>query len=155
MEGTLFVGKSLFRFFNALHIFLYRRTRGRLGSKVQGLRILLLSTIGRRSGKTRVTPLGYFEHEGSYVVIASNAGFDRHPGWYHNLRSQLRVTIEVGNRVMAAEAKVVGPDAHKQLWSKLISLSPGYARYAERTRRVIPLVALQRRLSTGDHHPGN
>jgi deazaflavin-dependent oxidoreductase (nitroreductase family) len=143
VEGTLFAGKSLFRFFNALHIFLYRRTRGRVGSNVQGLPILLLSTIGRRSGKTRVTPLGYFEHEGSYIVIASNAGFDRHPGWFHNLKSQPRVTIEVGDRVMEAGARVVGPDAYKHLWSKLVSLSPGYARYAERTRRVIPIVSLR------------
>ena len=136
------MGKYLFRLFNSIHAFLYRRTRGRLGGKVQGLHILLLSTIGRRSGKVRVTPLGYFNHEGSYIVIASNAGFDRHPGWFHNLRSRPDVMVEVGDSVVAAEANVVGAGERERLWARLIVMSPGYSAYARRTKRLIPIVAL-------------
>jgi deazaflavin-dependent oxidoreductase (nitroreductase family) len=136
------MAKSLFRVFNAIHVFLYRRTAGRFGGKVQGLRVLILSTIGRRSGKTRLTPLGSFEHEGSYVIIASNAGFDRNPGWYHNLRSRPRATIEIGERVMTVEAEEIGAKTYALVWTRLISLSPGYAGYATRTKRVIPLLTL-------------
>ncbi|HKY83383.1 MAG TPA: nitroreductase family deazaflavin-dependent oxidoreductase [Anaerolineales bacterium] len=139
------MGRAFFRFANAIHVFLYRRTRGRLGGEVQGLRVLLLSTIGRRTGKARVAPLGYFEHEGSYVIIASNAGLDRNPGWFHNLKSQLRATIEIGEKNMPVEAKVIGPDVYSQLWGRLVALSPGYAGYAKRTKRKIPLVALRPR----------
>ncbi len=142
MDARRSMGKAFFRFFNRIHVFLYRRTGGRFGGKVQGLRILLLSTIGRRTGKTRVTPLGYFEHDGSFVIIASNAGFDRHPGWFHNLESQPRATIEIGEKVVRVEAKVMPPELRAQLWARLISLSPGYASYSRRTSRVIPLISL-------------
>ena len=143
--------KALFRFFNAIHIFLFRLTRGRRGGKIQGLRVLLLSTIGRRTGKRRVTPLGYFQEDGGYIIIASNAGFDRHPGWFHNLTAQPRATIELGDRVMSVEARMVRRKEYAPLWAKLIDLSPGYARYAKRTKRLIPLVALTP--SPLAHHP--
>ena len=73
--------------FMAIYVFLYRRTGGKFGGKVQGLPVLLLTTNGRKTGKKRVTPLGYFEYDGYYVISASNAGFDTNPAWFYNLKS--------------------------------------------------------------------
>jgi hypothetical protein len=70
---------SVFRFLLSVYVFFYQRTGGKVGGKVQGLRVLLLTTIGRKTGKQRITPLGYFEDDGSYVIIASNSGAERHP----------------------------------------------------------------------------
>ena len=137
------MAKPLFRFFNRIHIFLYRLTAGRLGGRIQGLRVLLLSTTGRRSGKERTVPLGFFEDGGAWVITASNAGFDVHPGWFFNLRSDSRVRVEVGGKFSSAQAQIVDGEERARLWNRLISQSPGYARYEKSTKRVIPLVALR------------
>src|SRR3970040_444565 len=72
------VAKGVFRFFNRVHILLYRLTRGRVGGRILGIRVLLLTTKGRRSGKGRHGPLGAFEDRGGYVVGASNGGLGVH-----------------------------------------------------------------------------
>ena len=139
------MNKNFFRFFNSVRdvfVSLYRLTHGKVGGRVQGLQVLLLTTIGRKTGKQRTTPLGYFMEEDNYIVTASNAGFDKHPAWFHNLRDDPRVTIEIQDRQLEAEAKVAPPEKRSALWSKLISLSPAYANYAKKTSREIPLVIL-------------
>jgi deazaflavin-dependent oxidoreductase (nitroreductase family) len=135
--------KLFFRFFNGIHIFFYRLTSGRLGGRVQGLRVLLLTTEGRKTGIDRTVPLGTFEDGGAYIVIASNAGLDVHPGWFINLRSQPRVRVQIGAKPMAAEARIVEGAERERLWGRLVALSPGYRRYEKSTSRVIPLVALR------------
>ncbi len=134
--------KSLFRSFLALHVFLYRLTGGKFGGKVQGLRVLLLTTTGRKTGKKRTTPLGYFEHDGGYVIIGSNAGFDTHPAWFHNLKGNPHAIVEVNDRQFEASAEVVGPGERGQLWARLVEIAPAYANYANNTSREIPLVTL-------------
>jgi deazaflavin-dependent oxidoreductase (nitroreductase family) len=131
------------RFFNAIHIRLYRLTGGSFGGRVQGLRVLLLTTTGRKSGARRTTPLGYFEQDGAYVITASNAGFETHPAWFHNLRANPRATIDVADRRLEVTAEVAGPADRGRLWQRLLELSPGYGQYAQRTRREIPLVRLR------------
>jgi deazaflavin-dependent oxidoreductase (nitroreductase family) len=143
------MAKPLFRFFNRIHIFLYRLTAGSLGGRIQGLRVLLLTTKGRRSGKERTVPLGFFEDGGAWVITASNAGFDVHPGWFFNLRSDSRVRVEVGGKISSAQAQIVDGEERVRLWNRLISQSPGYARYEKSTKRVIPLIAIRRA-----SHPG-
>lgn len=134
--------KKLFQFILAIFTFLYRLTNGRLGGQVQGLQVLLLTTVGRKTGKKRTTPLGYFIDNGSYIVIASNAGFDTNPAWFYNLRTNPRVMIELGDQKMEAEAEIAGPKRRDPLWGRLISLAPGYANYSKKTNREIPMVVL-------------
>jgi deazaflavin-dependent oxidoreductase (nitroreductase family) len=136
------MAKKFFRSILLVYIFLYRLTRGKLGGHVQGLQVLLLTTIGRKTGKKRTTPLGYFMEDGNYVIVASNAGFKAHPAWFHNLRTNPRVTIEVKDRQIEAEAKIAAPEKRSSLWSQLISLAPGYANYTKKTSREIPIVIL-------------
>ncbi len=135
--------KILFRSIFPMVVFLYQRTAGKVGGSMQGLRVLHLTTTGRKTGKKRITPLGYFEHDGGYVIIAANAGFDAHPAWFHNLRSNPQVTLQIQDKQLAAIAEPAGPELRKQLWAKLVELALGYRAYQKRTTREIPIVVLR------------
>ncbi len=132
----------MFRLIRDISVFLYRLTGGKVGGRMQGLSVLLLRTTGRKTGQERTTPLGYFTENGNYVITASNAGRAKHPAWFLNLRANPRVTIEVQDRQIEAQAEVAAPEKRNVLWSQLISLSPAYANYARKTAREIPLVIL-------------
>lgn len=139
------MNKRFFHFFHSIRdivISLYRSTHGKFGGRVQGLEVLLLTTIGRKTGKKHTTPLGYFIDGDNYVITASNAGFDAHPAWFHNLRANPHVTLEVKDRKIEAQAEIAKSEKRATLWSQLISIAPGYANYAKRTSREIPLVIL-------------
>lgn len=135
--------RALFKALSAVHVFLYRLTGGVLGSEIGQFRILLLTTTGRKSRKRRTTPLGYFEHDGAYVIIASNGGSDNHPGWLYNLKHDPPVEIQVKDRKIAARAEEAGEEARQHLWARLIEVSPAYEQYRKRTTRTIPLVILR------------
>jgi deazaflavin-dependent oxidoreductase (nitroreductase family) len=133
------------KFFHSLRnlfVSLYRLTNGRVGGHVAGLQVLLLTTIGRKSGEERTTPLGYFIREGNYIITASNAGRNANPAWFHNLRANPHVKIEIKNQHIDAEAHVAPPEKRASLWSTLIALSPWYANYSKKTNREIPMVIL-------------
>jgi deazaflavin-dependent oxidoreductase (nitroreductase family) len=137
------MAKGFMRIFLGIFVFLYRLTSGRFGGRIQGLRVLLLTTKGRRTGKDRTVGLGTFEEDGAYIVVASNAGSDSHPGWFFNLRTHPEVRIQLGARKAAARARILGETERARVWQKLVSLAPGYARYEMSTKRVIPLIALR------------
>jgi deazaflavin-dependent oxidoreductase (nitroreductase family) len=134
---------KLFHFILPVFVYWYRLTQGRFGGHVQRLRVLLLTTVGRKTGQTRTTPLGYFMDHGSYIIIASNAGFDTNPAWFYNLRANPRVMIEVRDQQTEAEAEIAEPKKRSTLWGHLISLAPGYANYTKKTAREIPMVVLR------------
>ena len=135
--------KRVIRFMLSIYITLYRLTSGRFGGEVQGLRVLLLTTVGRKTHKMRTAPLGYFMDGDRYVVIASNAGSNIHPAWFHNLREKPHVEGEIGRRTLQANAEIVDAVRRKSLWAILVKLAPGYATYERKTTREIPLVALR------------
>jgi len=131
------------RTFSALHRRLYRASGGRLGARVWGLSILLLTTTGRRSGLRRTTPLCYLPAGDALVVVASNGGRDWFPDWWLNLQSEPRATVEIGGERRPVVARRAGPDEQAQLWAELVAIAPGYLRYRQRTAREIPLVLLE------------
>ncbi len=133
----------MFRFFLGIYVFLYRLTGGKFGGKVQGLGVLLLTTIGRKTGKQRITPLGYFEEDGCYVITASNAGKDRNPAWFHNLKDHPKVGVQIGNKQVTAMAEIANPTLRQRLWADLVKRAPSYASYEKRTSREIPMVLLR------------
>ncbi|MEW5986541.1 MAG: nitroreductase family deazaflavin-dependent oxidoreductase [Chloroflexota bacterium] len=136
----------IFKFFLSIHVFLYRLTGGRLGGRMSwmnNMALLLLTTTGRKTGKKRTTPLGYFEDDGAYVIIASAGGSDKHPAWYYNLKSNPQVAIQVGNRRMTAVAETADPETRQRLWAKLLVIAPGYGNYEKQTTREIPVVILK------------
>ncbi len=121
---------------------LYRLSNGKVMGRMAGLNILLLTTTGRKSGEPRTTPLGYFEQDGDYVIIASNGGADSHPKWFLNLKSNPDVNIEIKDKKISAKAREADASTRTELWSKLIGLSPQYGQYATSTKREIPMVLL-------------
>jgi deazaflavin-dependent oxidoreductase (nitroreductase family) len=135
--------KAIFRGILSIFIWLYQRTDGRIGGRVQGLPVLLLTTTGRKTGKKRITPLGYLEHDGNYVVIASNAGFEAHPAWFHNLKSHPQVELRIQDRQLTAIGEQADRTLRAQLWAQLVERAPGYGAYEKRTTREIPIVLLR------------
>jgi len=134
--------KSLLKLFMALHVGLYRLTGGKLGGRMRGLNVLLLTTTGRKSGKMRTAPLGFFDREGGYVIVASNGGQPTHPAWYHNLKSTPQATIQVLDRVIPVTAEVLADGARTGAWQQVITAAPAYASYEKKTTREIPLILL-------------
>lgn len=131
------------------HPRLYRGSGGRIGGKLAGLPVLLLETVGRRSGERRETALTYLPHphpEGEhFVVIASVLGEPRHPAWYLNLSADPDVAVTVGRSRIAVTARDAEGEEREQIWNDLVSVSPDYAQYRSRTDRRIPVVVLERR----------
>jgi deazaflavin-dependent oxidoreductase (nitroreductase family) len=134
--------KYLFKFFMALQVGMYRLTGGRLGGRMRGFKVLLLTTIGRKSGKAHTTPLGCFDQAGGYLIVASNAGQPTNPAWYYNLKSNPQVTVQVFDRIMPATAEVLSGEARTQAWRQVIATAPAYANYEKQTTREIPLILL-------------
>lgn len=129
--------------FLKMQVFLYRLTNGRIGGEIQGLRVLLLTTVGRKTGKRRTNSLGFFEYEGGYVITASNLGLDTNPAWFVNLKYNPRAEIQVMDKKMTTQSEVVVGKLRQELWGKLMSIAPGYGDYQKRTTREIPMVLLR------------
>ncbi|MCI0555059.1 MAG: nitroreductase family deazaflavin-dependent oxidoreductase [Anaerolineae bacterium] len=108
-----------------------------------GLKLLRLTTTGRKTGKERTTPLYYFEHKGKYVIIASAGGADQRPSWFLNLLNNPHVTVRIGNKEIPAVAKIASPVLRRKLWDTLIGMSPMYDRFQSKTKRKIPIILLQ------------
>jgi deazaflavin-dependent oxidoreductase (nitroreductase family) len=128
-----------------VHEKVYKATDGRIGHKVLGVPCLLLRTKGRRSGATRSNGLVYAKDGGDYVVVASKGGDPKHPAWFHNLKADPEVGIQVGRRRLKAGARIVeksDPD-YDRLW-KLVNENNGdrYTAYQEKTERPIPVVVI-------------
>jgi len=133
---------AIIRFAIWIYASLYRLTNGSIGGSIVGLPVLLLTTTGRKSGQPRTKPLCYFEEGQDLVLIASNGGADKHPAWYLNLKNDPKVRLRLKGPEFPAVAEVSDPQTRERLWRKLISLSPYYIRYGNRTRRQIPMVLL-------------
>jgi F420H(2)-dependent quinone reductase len=127
----------MFKFFQAIQVWLYRRSGGRLGGSMRGFKVLLLTTTGRRSGKLRTAPLGLFDWPGGYLVVASNAGRSVHPSWYLNLLSHPQAVVQVLDQVIPVTAAGLTGETRAQAWQQVI-----YAAYEKKTTRTIPLVLL-------------
>jgi deazaflavin-dependent oxidoreductase (nitroreductase family) len=131
--------------FIRIQVALYRATGGRIGGRVGRTRLLLLTTVGRKSGRRQAVPLGYFMDGTMPYLVASNSGRDQHPGWYLNLVDHPQVEVELGSERWPAVAEVVADDEQRQrLWAKVKRQAPSYGRYEHKTTRQIPLVWIQR-----------
>ena len=129
------------------HTFLYRRTGGRLGHSIPGVRgkMLLLDHVGAKSGTKRTSPLLYVEDGQDVVIVASKGGFPKHPAWYHNLMANPDTEVQVGSERRAVHARVATPEERDRLWALAVRAYHGYEDYKVRTDREIPLVVLEPR----------
>ena len=132
----------LIRLMGRTHLVVRRLSGGRLLGRVAGMPVLLLTTTGRRSGRPRTTPLTFFRDGADLVVIASNGGEDRAPGWSLNLRANPRAVVELAGERLSVTARTASTEERDRLWAEITATYAGYARYQERTERRIPVLLL-------------
>jgi len=129
-----------------LNVPLYRLSHGRIGGRMAGVPVLLLTTTGRRSGEPRTAPVLYSRtEEGALVVIGSNAGNDRTPAWALNLAANPEAEVEVGADRTGVRARIADGDERDRLWRRMSERYPGFDDYRERTAREIKLFVLEPR----------
>ena len=130
--------------FNKQVIEEFRANEGKVGGYFEGSTLLLLHTTGAKSGKERVSPVMTFVDDGKQVIIASKAGADTHPDWYHNIVANAEVSVELGTETFDAVATVTDEPQRTELYKKVEAISSGFTEYKNKTDRVIPVVTLTR-----------
>ena len=112
------------------------------GTELQGKPVILLTTVGAKTGKIRKTPLMRVEHGGEYAVVASLGGAPKNPVWYHNIKAQPRVELQDGTVNKDYEAREVFDDEKAAWWERAVAAWPDYANYQTKTDRQIPVFVL-------------
>lgn len=129
-----------------VHQWLYELTDGRIGATLGGRPMLLLRTVGRRTGTPRTAALLYVRDGDAYAVVASKGGAPQHPGWLHNLRARPDVEIQVGRERMPMRARIAEGEERSRLWARADAVNQGqYSVYQSRTTRRIPVIVLEPR----------
>jgi deazaflavin-dependent oxidoreductase (nitroreductase family) len=123
----------------------FHANRGQVGGNFAGAPLLLLHTVGARSGQPRLNPMMYLADSERYLVFASKAGSDRNPDRYWNLRANPDATIEVSDQTIAVHATELAGAERDENYRLQASRYPGFAAYQQKTARVIPVIALTRR----------
>ena len=136
-------GPATLRWITRIHIRVYRWSMGLLGTRMDGLDILLLTSVGRKSGQKRTVPLPYFRDGDSIVLIASNGGQAKHPAWYHNIGANPDVELQLGRRKLHARAQVLEGQDRVRVWDHVVSDHPRYERYQGWTERQIPVISMR------------
>jgi len=121
----------------------FRANKGKVGGYWEGKPLLLLTTIGAKSGQKRTTPMMYLKDDDRLLVFASKRGAPANPAWYHNLVAHPQVTIEVGEEKYEATATVLKGEERDQLYARQAELYPQFGEYQAKTTRKIPVVALE------------
>jgi deazaflavin-dependent oxidoreductase (nitroreductase family) len=128
--------------FNAQIIEEFHANDGRVGGMFESLPLLLLHHTGAKSGRSRVNPLAYQDDGGRYVVFASKGGAPTNPDWYHNLKAQPSVTIEVGTDTVDVVASEATGAERERLYRTQAERVPQFADYEQKAERVIPVIVL-------------
>jgi len=129
---------------NANVIAEFRANGGVVGGQFEGAPVLLLHTTGAKSGKERINPMMYLDHEGKRYIFASYAGAPTHPDWYHNLVANPDVTVEVGTETYKAKATPLQLSERDRIYPIQAALFGNFAEYETLTTRKIPVVELTR-----------
>jgi deazaflavin-dependent oxidoreductase (nitroreductase family) len=130
--------------FNSTVIEEFRANDGKVGGQLEAMPLLLLNTIGAKSGLSRTNPLAYLADGERLVLIASYAGSPTHPPWYHNLVANPEVGVEVGSEKFQANATIADEPERTRLYDEMAAAMPVFSEYQRKTTRVIPVVILTR-----------
>jgi deazaflavin-dependent oxidoreductase (nitroreductase family) len=122
----------------------YMESGGTEGTELQGRPVILLTTIGAKSGKIRKTPLMRVEHNGEYAVVASLGGAPKNPVWYYNIKANPRVELQDGAETHDYDSREVFGDEKAAWWERAVAAWPDYANYQKKTDRQIPVFVLTR-----------
>ena len=130
--------------FGQEHVDRYRETDGAEGYDWNGTTILLLDTIGRKSGKTYTHPLIYRDHPKGYLIVASKGGNPTPPDWFLNLKANPEVTVQIKGETVQAHARTATAEEKPEMWQRMVEVWPDYDTYQTKTDREIPIVVLER-----------
>jgi deazaflavin-dependent oxidoreductase (nitroreductase family) len=128
--------------FNERTIAAFRASHGRVGDNFDGAPLLLLHTVGARSGQPRINPVMYLADGDRYLVFASKAGADTNPDWYWNLQANPDATVEVGDETITVRATELNGAERDEKYRLQSERYPGFAGYQQKTSRTIPVIAL-------------
>jgi len=120
----------------------YFESGGTDGTELQGMPVILLTTVGAKSGKLRRTPLMRVEHDGQYAIVASLGGAPKNPVWYYNVTKNPRVELQDGPVGGDFDAREVFGDEKAVWWERAVAAFPPYADYQKNTDRQIPVFVL-------------
>ena len=140
------LANPLIRAMSAANTWVYRLSGGRIGGRfLRGAPVLLLTTVGRKSGQPRTAPLLYLEDGEDLVVVASKGGMSKHPVWYLNLAADPDVKVQIGSQKRRMRARRASDEEKAKLWPRLVAMYRDYDNYQARTDRNIPVVILSPR----------
>jgi deazaflavin-dependent oxidoreductase (nitroreductase family) len=128
-----------------VNMWLLSTSRGKLVTHFLGKPLLLLATVGRKTGKPRTTPLFYLRDGQNLVVVASAGGRSRHPAWYRNLQANPEVTVQIGRKVRKMSARNATGEEVLELWPRLTSMFWVWEKFQDRSVRSFPVVILSPR----------
>jgi F420H(2)-dependent quinone reductase len=137
------MNERLLKIFMGTNAFLIRASKGKVGSRLGKQTILLMRTVGRKTGKQHTTPIAYFPTGKGYYVIGSNWGMEKNAAWYYNLKNQPGIEIEVGGRKLSVKAREAIGDEYDRLRENAVNHHPDYLQYKEMTTRHIPIVVFE------------
>jgi deazaflavin-dependent oxidoreductase (nitroreductase family) len=120
----------------------FRANDGKVGGRFEGKTLLILHTIGAKSGMERVNPVAYVQDGENYVVIASKGGAPDNPDWYYNILAHPHLTVEVGAEIFDVEAQVTEEPERTRLYNKMADMMDSFNDYRRKTERVIPVIKL-------------
>lgn len=124
----------------------FEASNGAEANTMRGMPIILLTSVGAKTGKLRKTALMRVEHEGDYAVVASMGGAPKHPVWYFNLKAHPHVELQDLSERHDYVARELEPGAERDLWwERSVAAFPDYADYQEKTERLIPVLVLERK----------
>ena len=121
----------------------FRANQGKVGGPFEGAPLLLLHTVGARTGQPRVNPMMYRPVPGGYAVFASKGGAPTNPDWYHNLQAHPVVEAEIGTETVKLRARVARGAERDQIWEAHKAANPGFGDYERKTARQIPVILLE------------
>ena len=130
--------------FNGKVIAEFRENGGKVGGMFEGRPMIIVHSIGAKSGAARETPLVYFGEGDRIFVFASKGGAPQNPAWYHNLVAHPRVKVEVGSETYEVTARVLAGAERDEYFDKQVAVMPNFGDYAANTTRTIPVIELER-----------
>ncbi len=122
----------------------FRANAGKVGGRFAGRTLLLLHTLGAKSGQERINPVAYVPDGDRLVIIASKGGAPTNPAWYYNILAHPLVTVEVGTEKFQVRGTVAAEPERTRLYDQMVAVMPGFAEYQRKTKRVIPVIILER-----------
>ena len=132
------------KYFGRVPKLLYKISGGRYGARMGWIDVALVTTIGRKTGKSRTVPIACYPYRDSVAVSASNSGMESHPAWYLNMQANPRVVVQLGQERFEATAEDVGANEREALWAEVVKINKHQGEYLDKVSREIPLVWFRR-----------